>query len=119
MLWNKFKDSWFHKTQALVLFLVSTALVIAETPLLLGLIPLTAMPFWQRLPWGILAILGPIALFFLWIGMWRYWVRLDTSPRWLRRLWFFLLLFGLWWASCLYCLLVYLPQTTHKNRVEA
>jgi len=64
-------------------------------------------------------VLGVPAAFFLCLGMWRYWVRLDDSNPWAKRAWFFLLLVGLWWASCLYYFLVYLPQVVRKQRSGA
>jgi hypothetical protein len=117
MLWNRFKDDWLITRQAARLFVVSTLLVLALTPVFLGKIDTQTMPFWTRLPWGILGILGPIALFFLWFGMWRYWVRIDNSSVWIKRMWFVVLLVGFWWGSCLYCLLVYLPQVLRRSRV--
>lgn len=117
MVWTGFKDNWLVTRQAAILFLVSTFFVIALTPVLLGLIDTDGMRFWARLPWGVLGVLGPIALFFLWFGMWRYWVRLDNANRWVKRIWFLLLLVGFWWGSCLYCFLVYLPQVFRRTRV--
>jgi hypothetical protein len=75
------------------------------------------MSFWSRLPWGILGVLGPVAIFFLWFGMWRYWVRIDRTAGWERRKWFIVLLVGFWWGSCLYCMLVYLPQIYGKGTI--
>jgi hypothetical protein len=73
------------------------------------------MTFLQRLPWGILGVVGPIGLFFLWLGMWRYWVRLDSSRVWVKRIWFPVLLFGFWWGSVLYFFSIYLPQTLRRR----
>lgn len=70
MIWNWFRDNWLVTRQAATLFLVSTILVIALTPVLLGRIDTKEMLFWARLPWGVLGVLGPVALFFLWFGMW-------------------------------------------------
>lgn len=119
MIWNWFKDEWLITRQAAKLFLVSTFLVIALTPLFLGVVDTTRMSFWARLPWGILWTLGPIALFFLWSGMWRYWFRIDRSGLWAKRMWFVVLLVGFWWGSCLYCFFVYLPQVFRRTSVEA
>ena len=118
MIGNWFKDEWLATHQAGRLFLVSTFLVLALTPVFLGRIDTSTMSFWTRLPWGILGILGPIALFFLWLGMWRYWVRLDNSKVWAKRAWFVILLFGFWWGSCVYCYFVYLPQVFRRAGVE-
>ena len=119
MIWTWFKDEWLITRQAAKLFFLSTLLVLALIPVSLGKIHTNTMSFWVRLPWGILGILGPIALFFLWFGMWRYWVRIDRSGRWAKRAWFVVLLVGFWWGSCLYCLFVYLPRVLRRARVEA
>ncbi|SRR6266446_7310850 len=118
MLWDKSMDDWLTTRQAAKLFLVSTLLVLALTPVFLGRIDTTRMSFWARLPWGVLGVLGPIALFFLWIGMWRYWVHLDNSRAWVKRMWFIVLLAGFWWGSVLYYLSAYLPQVNLKGKME-
>ena len=117
MVWNWFSDDWLITQRAAKLFLVSTLLVLAVTPILLGRINTQTMSFWARLPWGILGVLGSVALFFLWFGMWRYWARVDNSSRWVKRIWFLLLLVGFWWGSCLYCLFLYLPQVFRRAKV--
>jgi len=117
MIWNWFRDNWLVTRQAATLFLVSTILVIALTPVLLGRVDTKEMLFWARLPWGVLGVLGPVALFFLWFGMWRYWVRIDNASKWVKRMWFLVLLIGFGWGSCLYCFLVYLPQVIRRRRV--
>ena len=119
MIWDWYKDEWLVGRQAARLFLVSALLVLAMTPVFLGKVNTAKMAFFERLPWGILGVLGPIALFFIWIGMWRYWVRIDPSGLWTKRMWFVLLLVGFWWGSCLYCFFVYLPQTYRRSRMEA
>ena len=119
MIWTWFKDEWLITRQAAKLFVVSTLLVLAMTPIFLGNVDTQRTSFWGRLPWGILGVLGPIALFFLWFGMWRYWVRIDRSGLWAKRMWFVVLLVGFWWGSCLYCFFVYLPQVFRRARAEA
>lgn len=118
MLWNRFKDDWLITGQAARLFLLSTVLVLALTPVFLGWVDTTKMSFWMRLPWGILGVVGPVAIFFLWFGMWRYWVRLDDSKVAAKRAWFLVLLLGFWWGSCLYYFFVYHPQATQRGRAE-
>lgn len=76
------------------------------------------MSFWTRLPWGILGVLGPIGLLFLWFGMWRYWVRVDDSNLWAKRAWFVVLLVGFWYGSVLYYLFAYLPQVIRRGKME-
>ena len=118
-LWNMFKDDWLITRPAARLFLASTFLVLALTPVFLGRVVTTNMPLWMRIPWGILGVVGPFALFFLWIGMWRYWVRVDNSRVYSKRLWFLILLLGFWYGSCIYCYFVYLPQVMRASRSQA
>lgn len=119
MIWSWFKDEWLVKRSAAKLFFASALLVLTLIPLFFGKVDTSRMSFWARLPWGILWTLAPIAVFFLWAGMWRYWVRIDNASRWTKRIWFVVLLIGFWWGSCLYCFFVYLPQVFRRTRVEA
>jgi uncharacterized BrkB/YihY/UPF0761 family membrane protein len=112
------KDDWLVSRVSTVAFFLSVLAVIALTPIFLGTIDTTKMTFWQRLPWGLLGIFGPVGLIFLWLGMWRYWVRLDNSRRWVKRIWFFVLLVGFWWGSCLYYFLAYLPQVLRRRETN-
>ena len=111
-----FSDDWIVSVIAQRLFLVSTLLVFALTPLFLGQIDVSHMSFSGRLPWGILAIIGPVGMFFLWLGMWRYWARIDDSRQGSKRLWFLVLLIGFWYGSCLYFYFVYCRQVTRRQR---
>jgi hypothetical protein len=115
-----YKDEWLATRQAAKLFFLSAILLLALTPVFLGWIDTAKMTFWMRLPWGILGVLGPIALFFLWLGMWRYWLRIDDSRAWVKRIWFLILLIGFCWGSFLYYFSVCLPQTIRRRgSVEA
>jgi uncharacterized BrkB/YihY/UPF0761 family membrane protein len=118
-MWTWFRDKWLMTRRAAGYFIVSAVLVLGVTPMFLGRIDTSKMSFLERLPWGILGMVGPIAVFFLWIGMWRYWVRLDDSKPMQKRLWFVILLVGFWWGSCLYCFFVYLPQIFRRVKAEA
>jgi hypothetical protein len=117
MIWLWFKDNWLITREAARLFAISTLLVLASIPFFLGKVETQAMSFWTRLPWGILFLFGPIAIFFLWFGMWRYWARIDWTSGSARRMWFVILLIGFWWGSCLYCVFVYLPQVYGKGTI--
>lgn len=119
VIWTWFKDDWLITRQAAKLFFIASLLVTVMTIAFLDEIDTTKISFWMRLPWGILGVVGPIALFFLWLGMWRYWVRIDNASRWVKRLWFLVLLIGFWWGSCLYFFIVYLPQVLRRTKVEA
>jgi uncharacterized BrkB/YihY/UPF0761 family membrane protein len=112
------RDDWLVSRLSMKLFFLSALLVIAMTPVFMGVIDTNKMTFLQRLPWGILGVVGPLGLFFLWLGMWRYWVRLDDSKRWMKRVSFAVLLIGFWWGSVLYFFLVYLPRMIRRRSAE-
>jgi len=118
--WSWFKDDWLVSRRATVMFFVAVILVLAVTPLFLGSVEDPAqMPLGGRVFWTILGMLGPIGLFFLWFGMWRYWVRLDRSRVYVKRLWFVILIIGFWYGSCLYYFFVYYPQVSRRARLES
>ena len=117
-LWTSFTDDWLVSRQAVRLFLISAVLVLLLTPTFFGWVDTSKMALFQRLPWGVLGIVGSIGLLFLWFGMWRYWLRLDHSSVWNKRLWFIVLLFGFWWGSCLYFFFSYLPGVARRARTN-
>ncbi len=117
-LYNRFEDDWLVTRQAVKLFLVSAVYLLALTPVFLGRIDIAHMSLWMRLVWDILGAVGAVAVFFLWIGMLRYWIRIDRSKKWIRRLSFVVLLLGFWYGACLYCFAVYTPQVLRKERPE-
>ena len=112
------RDDWLISRRISMLFFLSALLVLAMTPIFQG-VDTTKMTFWHRLPWGILGIVGPFGMFFLWLGMWRYWVRIDNSSAWLKRIWFVILVIGFWWGSVFYYFLAYLPQMIRLRKSEA
>ncbi len=116
--WSWFKDTWLVSRQAVRLFFVAVVFVLALIPVFLGLVDPAKMSLAMRLPWTIVGMVGTISLFFLWFGMWRYWMRLDHSRVFAKRLWFVVLLFGLWYGSCLYYFFVYRPQVTRRQGTE-
>ena len=118
MFWPTFTDQWLVSRLASRL-LVGSAVVIPVFTVfawLSGSPHIESLSFWQRLPWGIFGITFPIAAFLLFFGMWQFWMRLDHSRAGPKRVWFVILLFGLWWGASLYCLSVYLPQVRRKER---
>ncbi len=116
--WNWFTDGWLVSRQAIRFFFVAVVFVLALTPIFLGSTDPATTSLPLRLLWTVVGMVGTISLFFLWFGMWRYWVRLDHSTVFAKRLWFVILLFGLWWGSCLYYFFAYLPQVTRRERTE-
>lgn len=116
---NSFRDDWLVSRQAIKLFFVSAVLVMLLTPVSFGLVGIAKMTFFQRLPWAILGVAGSIGSLFLWLGMWRYWFRLDDSGAWNKRFWFIVLLVGFWWGSCLYFFFAYFPRVAHSRTTNS
>lgn len=114
-LFDWFNDNWQVSRQALTLFCISTLFVVALGPIFFGLIYPAKQSRLERLLWGFEGVFGTISLFFLWFGMWRYWVRLDTSTTALKTASFFLLLVGLWFGAIPYCFFVYRPQVLNRT----
>lgn len=109
---------WLVSRWASRFFFVSAICVVALIPVFGGVVDTTKMSFLQRLPGALLGVVGPVAIFCLWLGMWIYWVRLDDSSQWPKRVWFLVLLFGFWYGSVLYYFVVYLQQMTRRGRPE-
>jgi hypothetical protein len=109
-------DEWLLSSQAAKMFFGSTILVLALLPVFVGRVHPAEMPVWARTSWTLLGMAGTFALFLLWLGMWRYWVQLDDSKAYAKRLWFVVLLFGFWYGSCIYYYFVYLPQVIRRRR---
>jgi hypothetical protein len=107
LLW-KGREGWLVKPIAARLFLVSTILLLAGTPLLFGRVEGKSLV--AQILWGSLGVIGGPAVLFLWSGMWCYWSRLDGSAIRAKRFWFVVLLVGFWYGSALYFYCVYWPR---------
>ena len=113
-LFSRFTDDWLVSRPALKLFSVSTVFVLATARIFFGNIIPGKPSVFQQLFWGTEGVFGTLSIFFLWFGMWRYWVRLDSSAGILKGASFFLLLFGLWYGAIPYCFFVYRPQVLSR-----
>ena len=114
-----FRDDRLASRAYQILFFVSALVVLAMVPFFMGEVDPSKMSIWGRLHWAFLGTFGPFGLFFLWFGMWWYWVKLDHSGRWIKRGWFLVLLFGFWYGSVLYYFGAYLPQVRRASRPGA
>lgn len=56
---------------------------------------------------GMIGAAGGVTIYYT---MWFYWREMDASKPGKKRLWFFVLLLGLWYGSCMYFYFVYRPQ---------
>lgn len=101
--------------RALRLFSISTIFVLATIPLFSGYVSIENKSLLHRLVWGAEGVLSPISMLFLWAGMWRYWVRLDSSTGISKTTSFSLLLVGFAFGAVPYCFFVYRPQVTERT----
>ena len=114
--WVLFSDDWLRTRAAASLFLLSAVCVVLLYAVLHEFVNLSyKAPF----PWNTLGFLVPIGTLFLWIGMWRYWLRVDVSGAASKRVCFVVLLVGFWYGSFLYYFMRYLPDVFRRNRIEA
>jgi len=110
-LWNRVGDEWIVGKAARLLFGAAAALILVITAIFYYL-PLPGNPaISARVLFGIIGVSGGLSVFFLWSGMWRYWIRYDRSGRFARRVWFVILLVGVCYGAVVYYLCVYLPNT--------
>jgi hypothetical protein len=114
--WKRLFDNWLLTSQAAKLLLASTILVLGMTPIFQGKVDLAGMSLWMRVFWTLFGMLGTLALFVLWLGMWRYWAMCNKSRSPEQWLWFLVMLIGVWYGSCLYCYFVYLPQIVRQRK---
>jgi hypothetical protein len=95
-------------------FLASIAVILL---ILLALVPSLRLPD-PLPPWlGVLVLTLELLVVAQYLGMWRYWLRLDHSAARKKKVWFFILLFGLQVGSTAYFFMVYLPQVNQKTEV--
>jgi hypothetical protein len=111
---RKLSDDWLVSSGAVKLFILSTIFVLVLIPLFLGYAQGQTSTA-KQVFWEAAGVLGAPATLFLWHGMWRYWGCVDRSRVWVKRCWFVVLLFGLWYGSVLYCYFVYLPQVRQRG----
>jgi len=110
-IWRRITDEWLVSRAASASFAISTFLIIGTTFVFLdGKEPQQAGSIGNLL-WGVGGVSAAVSVFFLWGGMWRHWISSDSSSLTTRRVWFFVLLVGLWYGAIIYYLFVYLPRT--------
>jgi hypothetical protein len=107
--WSWVSDEWLVSKTASRLFGAAAILILATTPLQFGLEKSPSSP-WTTWVLAIFGATGALSIFFLWSGMWRHWTQCNTSRRAVKRGWFFVLLFGLWWGAVVYYLVAYLRR---------
>lgn len=117
-IWTRLGDAWFFTTRAIAMFALCCVLTLAITIVVWTNVASTLDGISiETVSIGFLAFSGVFAAWFLWGGMLRYWIQHDPSPKWVRRVWFPILLLGLCYGAILYYAVVYLP-TTHERRTQ-
>jgi hypothetical protein len=111
---KKISDEWLTSGTASRLFAFSVIVTLAATAVLL-IFEVRDTSVLSRIFWGVCGVLFPLSIFFLWGGMWRYWMTGQPSSHVARRIWFIFLLFGMWYGAVLYYAFVYLPATRKHN----
>lgn len=114
-LWDRIPDNWLVNRAATIVFAASALLAVTVFPAVshIDYSYVGAHPLANALV-GLYGVLGALSLFCIWSGMWRYWVRCDRSGPGARRLWFCVLLIGLWYGAAVYFVAVYLPQVLRR-----
>jgi len=110
-IWNQINDEWLTSRTASRLFAASSVIILLiVTPIWFGYVEVPDNTFLENLLLGVSGVAGTLGIFFLWGGMWRYWIQRDRSTPAVKRIWFIILLFGIWYGAILYYLLAYLPR---------
>lgn len=114
--WGRVSYEWLVSKTASRLFGAASALTVATTPLQLGLEPpRSSLTSSINLLFTIFGVAGALSIVFLWGGMWRHWLLSNSPSRATKRIWFCVLLFGIWWGAVLYYLMAYLR---HAEKTE-
>ena len=103
-VFKRISNEWLVSKTASILFAISCFLIVVVTPIWFGIVRVPDTTLWGNVLVGVLGIAGTLSVFFLWAGMWHYWLRVDASTLMVKRLWFLLLLVGFWYGAILYCL---------------
>jgi len=115
-IWRRISDEWLVSKAASVCFAVASLIITAITVVSFPDTPIQDIGVISRTLWGIFGALAAVSIFFLWGGMWRYWIDCDPTSRMSRRVWFAILIVGLWYGAILYYVCVFLPTTRKKDR---
>jgi amino acid transporter len=118
-IWKWLGNEWFVTEKASALFAVSSLLTLVLTVVLyIGVPSSSTLSTASIVLYGVVGFVCPLAMFFLWIGMLRFWTRGEPSNRAARRIWFIVLILGLCYGAILYYAFVYMPTVRRKSRVH-
>jgi hypothetical protein len=118
-IWKRLDDGWLMSKNASVLFALSALVIIGMTIVLSSNIDFQNLGLLSNILGGMGGVLAALSIFFLWGGMWRYWIRCDFSPTSSRRFWFMVLLVGMWFGAIVYYAFVYVRQIRLPRSTQA
>ena len=112
-----FTKEWLVRGGGPCVLLLSAIVILVETAFVYGfriahadLARLVAVSVPIRVLYFAVEIVSTFAYLLLYFAMWFYWALVDGSRTSKKKIWFIVLLLGLWYGSCLYYFLVYRPQ---------
>jgi hypothetical protein len=118
-LWDRVGYRWMVSTSAACLYGAAVVFVCLGTAFWFDLIaPNGSISFLQRILWGLLGVLAPLSMIFLWTGMRRYQEYREVRDPELvgrSRVIRLLLSVGIWYGAMIYYLVVYLPARHHAE----
>jgi drug/metabolite transporter (DMT)-like permease len=115
-IWRHISDKWLMSKIASVLFAISSIVIAGMTAVLGSDVQIQNTGAFSAFFWAVAGSLCGVSIFFLWGGMWRYWMLGKPSNRIARRIWFALLVVGVWYGALLYYALVYMPAIRKRER---
>lgn len=105
-IFRRLSDEWWAGRTAFWLFGLASLIILATSPIVFDWTSAADTSTLAGVLLGLLGCACVLSVFFLWAGMWHYWARFDSSSQAARRLWFVVLLGGLWYGAILYFLFV-------------
>jgi hypothetical protein len=115
-IWRRISGEWLVSRMASALFAACCVLIAVMTAVLYRDDQLQDIGSIASVLLGVGGMACSVGIFFLWGGMWRYWMTGKPSNRAARRLWFLLLIVGVWYGAILYYVFVYLPASRRMSR---
>ncbi len=117
-IWRRIDDEWLVSRSASAFFALSALIIVGMTVVVFANIESRTLGSVGNTLLGIGGVFAAVSVFFLWGGMWRYWIRCDSSSLAARRVWFLALAVGLWYGAILYYALVYLPRARGRQVMQ-